>query len=181
MWVSARECYKSGADVLNECIVRAFAFHTSHNRVKSTYLQTRAIHSASLAGKATPRRLPHPMGRLIFCCTERVWLCVCVCADFQRVFGAGTPVASFSVAKREPAFRLLFNKPADRAYWLWMDRDAHWERHRERGREGPMKRREGKDAQIKKSAQKWGNTGRSAAVCATGERIKWFALWLVVS
>lgn len=101
---------------------------------------------------------------------------VCVCADFQRVFGAGTPVASFSVAKREPAFRLLFNKPADRAYWLWMDRDTHWERHRERGREGPMKRRE-----IKKSAQKWGNTGRSAAVCATGERIKWFALWLVVS
>lgn len=106
---------------------------------------------------------------------------VCVCADFQRVFGAGTPVASFSVVKREPAFRLLFNKPADRAYWLWMDRDAHWERHRERGREGPMKRREEKDAQIKKSAQKWGNTGRSAAVCATGERIKWFALWLVVS
>lgn len=39
------------------------------------------------------------------------------------MFGAGTPVDSFPVARREPAFRLLFNKPADRAYWLWMDRD----------------------------------------------------------
>ena len=42
-------------------------------------------------------------------------------------FGAGTPADSFPVARREPAFRLLFNKPADRAYWLWMDRDARWE------------------------------------------------------
>lgn len=132
--------------------------------------QARPPHPASLT----------PWGGLFFV-AQSVFGYVCVCADFQRVFGAGTPVASFSVAKREPAFRLLFNKPADRAYWLWMDRDAHWERHRERGREGPMKRREEKDAQIKKSAQKWGNTGRSAAVCATGERIKWFALWLVVS
>lgn len=39
------------------------------------------------------------------------------------MFGAGTPVDSFPAARREPAFRLLFNKPADRAYWLWMDRD----------------------------------------------------------
>lgn len=39
------------------------------------------------------------------------------------MFGAGTPVDSFPVARRAPAFRLLFNKPADRAYWLWMDRD----------------------------------------------------------
>ncbi len=41
---------------------------------------------------------------------------------------AGTPVASFPVARREPAFRLLFNKPADRAYWLWMDGDPRWEK-----------------------------------------------------
>lgn len=32
-------------------------------------------------------------------------------------------MGSFPAARREPAFRLLFNKPADRAYWLWMDRD----------------------------------------------------------
>lgn len=59
---------------------------------------------------------------------------MCVCVDF---FGAGTPVASFPVARREPAFRLLFNKPADRAYWLWMDRDPRWEKQGEkRKREG---------------------------------------------
>lgn len=39
------------------------------------------------------------------------------------MFVAGTPVDSFPVARREPAFRLLFNRSTDRAYWLWMDRD----------------------------------------------------------
>lgn len=47
------------------------------------------------------------------------------------MFGAGTPVASFSVAERAPAFRLLFNKPADGAYWLWMDGGSRWEKWRE--------------------------------------------------
>ena len=61
---------------------------------------------------------------------------------FQSVFGAGTPVASFPVARREPAFRLLFNKPADRAYWLWMDGDPCGERERER-RGGEEERRRG--------------------------------------
>lgn len=50
------------------------------------------------------------------------------------MFGAGTPVASFPVVRRESAFRLLFNKPADRAYWLWMDRDPRWEKQGERKR-----------------------------------------------
>ena len=60
---------------------------------------------------------------------------------FRSVFGAGTPVASFPVARREPAFRLLFNKPADRAYWLWMDgaprgeREGEEEKRRKGGRE----------------------------------------------
>lgn len=62
-------------------------------------------------------------------CT-RVFMCV----DFRSAFGAGTPVASFPVARREPAFRLLFNKPADRAYWLWMDRDPRRERQGKRKR-----------------------------------------------
>lgn len=53
--------------------------------------------------------------------------CVFICVDFRSAFGAGTPVASFPVARREPAFRLLFNKSADRAYWLWMDRDPRRE------------------------------------------------------
>lgn len=72
-------------------------------------------------------------------------MCVCLCAwIFRSVFGAGTPVASFPVARREPAFRLLFNKPADRAYWLWMDGDSRWERQgkREGGRGGEEDRRE---------------------------------------
>lgn len=56
---------------------------------------------------------------------------MCVGVGFWSVFGAGTPVASFSVAKRELAFRLLFNKPADGAYWLWMDGDTHWESQKE--------------------------------------------------
>lgn len=80
-----------------------------------------------------------------FCCEVwPFWLCVFICVDFQSVFGAGTPVASFPVARREPAFRLLFNKPADRAYWLWMDRDPRWEKQwkRKRGKGGEEKRRE---------------------------------------
>lgn len=54
----------------------------------------------------------------------------------------------FPVARREPAFRLLLNKPADRAYWLWMVRDPRWETHGERKR---GKGREGKGG--------WGGVG----------------------
>lgn len=50
-------------------------------------------------------------------------MCVCVWIAGVCVWRDGTPVASFPAARREPAFRLLFNKPADGAYWLWMDRD----------------------------------------------------------
>lgn len=68
-------------------------------------------------------------------------MCVFICVNLWSVFGAGTPVDSFPVARREPAFRLLFNKPADRAYWLWMDRGSRWEKRegggcRDRGRKG---------------------------------------------
>lgn len=59
------------------------------------------------------------------------------------MFGAGTPVASFPVVRREPAFRLLFNKPADRAYWLWMDRDPRWEKQGKRKRGERRERRRG--------------------------------------
>lgn len=52
------------------------------------------------------------------------------------MFGASTPVGSFPVARREPAFRLLFNKPADRAYWLWMDRDPPPGQDCQKGRQG---------------------------------------------
>lgn len=71
------------------------------------------------------------------------------------MFGAGTPVASFPVARREPAFRLLFNKPADRAYWLWLDRDPRWEKRgkRKRGRGGGGRWRE--DAGTEEERKKW--------------------------
>lgn len=49
--------------------------------------------------------------------------CVFACLNFSKNVVAGTPVDSFPVARREPAFRLLFNRPTHRAYWLWMDRD----------------------------------------------------------
>lgn len=61
--------------------------------------------------------------------------------NFQSAFGAGTPVASFPLVRREPAFRLLFNKAADGAYWLWMDGDPRWEKRRRGG--GRRRRRWG--------------------------------------
>lgn len=69
-------------------------------------------------------------------------MCVFICVNFWSVFGAGTPVDSFPVARREPAFRLLFNKPADRAYWLWTDRGPRWEKQgkRKRGKGGGRRR-----------------------------------------
>lgn len=66
-------------------------------------------------------------------------LCVCACFYLQNVpstFGASTPVGSFPVARREPAFRLLFNKPAARAYWLWMNRDPPLGEKGQKGRLG---------------------------------------------
>lgn len=52
------------------------------------------------------------------------------------MFGASTPVGSFPAARRESAFRLLFNKPADRAYWLWMDRDPPLGEKGQKGKQG---------------------------------------------
>lgn len=73
-----------------------------------------------------------------FSAKAHAWFSIpCVCVSvwfyflFLSVFGAGTPVASFSVAKRELAFRLLFNKPADGACWLWTSKDTHWESQKE--------------------------------------------------
>ncbi len=72
------------------------------------------------------------------------------------MFGAGTPVASFPVARREPAFRLLFNKPADRAYWLWMDRDPRREKQGKRKRgKGRGGGRWGEDAGTEEEGMKW--------------------------
>ena len=94
------------------------------------------------------------------------------------MFGAGTPVASFPVARREPAFRLLFNKPADRAYWLWMDRDPRWEKQGKRKGGiggGEERRKEEGDAGTEEERKETGRKGNRRC-----KHSRVFCSWIIV-